>query len=929
MKKSKILSIVLGIALILVMALSLFACKEKCTSHVDENGDNKCDKCGAEIITNKENGNNDEDKDTYTFTLKDQNAGGVKGASVQVYVNGRAGDVKVTNAQGVVEFKVAKDVVLVQVKVTAIDDPVYRMNFDRTYTIDENGKSLVCNDVIKQDKFVITVIDTNGDAVVGARVQLCSGGTCKPPVTTNESGQATVYASGDNSDAYISFNSLPDGYALQNGGKYNDGLEEDYAHYTNFNSDKTIEIVVDKLSKTIVTVDGHFISATCADIQIDMYDKKTGALAASEITNAEGVAEFLLPQGDYYFKAYHKDNDPTYRWLRSFEGYQDVTSENEITYFVQSDEVEYVITANSDSSDLDFSGMGVRFLSRLYEEVATGYFDESGVATVSAPYDKYLVEVTGLKSNAYADIIEIEKNGVLNHSVNVVEGASVGSAYSTPKYLFYGRNSVQNLAVGRILQCKVMNPQNAILSIDKKVKVIIGNDEYTAQNGKVSANLGTEEEVSFTIEALEDIKDWSIEIIFMGSQYSPIEIAGNTIDTTGEEIVANLVNGKSYYTFIAPLNASTFTLSSSDNVKIFIDGMEQSSVAVEGGTVIPFFVVGEGNVSFNVAYQDKLVDYRVVVDKEGAIPEGIEVNLLYHNEVIATATTDKGGNALFEGVKEYADGYVKAVIADENIPSGYARFSDVADGATFSYEEGFGYATAYNLMLIRNGSQNAPYKWSSDGAGRMPLKIVAEIGEGATLYYDFLTMRTAETYYVYVMGDVSLFMYVNDGNGINIVSPLAMGAYDSAKNVTYMEVPVNQPVVIAVSSLTFSQATLTLRCSTVVPDFSAGIDYDNELGTQEEPFALTFGEEITTPDFVEQTDETLGIYEYYYAYTATADGTITVMTDSEDIAIELNDMGVYENTFTVTAGDRVVIIAYAPWDAEDGLAGVSFTAVIE
>ena len=90
MKKSRILTLVLTIALVAVMAISLFACNDKCTEHVDEDNDFKCDNCG-EKISNDNNGGDtttDDGKEEYTFILRDTDLNPVEGASVMVNVNG-------------------------------------------------------------------------------------------------------------------------------------------------------------------------------------------------------------------------------------------------------------------------------------------------------------------------------------------------------------------------------------------------------------------------------------------------------------------------------------------------------------------------------------------------------------------------------------------------------------------------------------------------------------------------------------------------------------------------------------------------------------------------------------------------------------------------------------------------------------------------
>ncbi len=67
MKKPLKLSAI--ILCLIVTVLALVACNEECTSHVDENGDLKCDNCGADISTNDDG----DDEDDVTCSHVDTN----------------------------------------------------------------------------------------------------------------------------------------------------------------------------------------------------------------------------------------------------------------------------------------------------------------------------------------------------------------------------------------------------------------------------------------------------------------------------------------------------------------------------------------------------------------------------------------------------------------------------------------------------------------------------------------------------------------------------------------------------------------------------------------------------------------------------------------------------------------------------------------
>ena len=470
MKKSRILSLILAVMLILVMSVTLIACNEECTEHIDENGDLKCDNCEADMGTddgNGDGGNTDTpaNTETYTFTVKDQNGNGVPGVTIEFTVNGKNPVSTTTNDNGVATANLAKDALLVQAEI---------MDHDNKYIIDDYGpftyedtKSFVYDEVITQNEFVITVVDNAGAPVPGASVQLCFGDICKTPKMTSKTGKATILATEDVANAYVSINSLPSGYSLQNGGKFNDGIISDYAKYTNFNANNEIQIVVDKLNVVTVTV-GDLFGSYIKDIKIDIYNASNDVLVATLVTNEQGKAEFILPVGDYYFKASHNGNDPRYAWVRHEEGLQEIDSNSISTTFAVKSVITYTFNATRSTNKYGFEGVGIKFFNKLFEEVsfldlnenevvyANATFDSNGVATVNAPYDAYYAEVYGIESTGHADLITLQKDGKTTYDVAIIDDEIAGTTQN-PIVLHYGTNGGHDMQAGDILTFKVFS----------------------------------------------------------------------------------------------------------------------------------------------------------------------------------------------------------------------------------------------------------------------------------------------------------------------------------------------------------------------------------------------------------------------------------------------------------------------------------------
>ena len=533
MKKSKILSIILGIALVIVMVASLVACNDTCTEHVDENGDLKCDNCEADMPSTDEGNGGDggtttpSEKDTYTFTLKDQNNAGVPNVEVQVLVDGTAGEIKATDTNGSVSFAVKKDAVLVQVTILEWND-LYVNDLDSETISFINTKNLVINDIVKRTEYVITVVDNLGSAVEGAQVQLCFGTVCKTPKMTSKTGKASILATEDASNAYVSINSLPNGYALQNGGIINDGSQENYTKYTNWEG-SSIKIVVDKLNVITITAE-ELMGSLCKDIKISIYNSADNSYVTSAITGVDGSAQFILPVGKYYFVASHKDNDPTYTWLRHEEGMQEINGSTIRTTFIKQDIVTYTFNVSRTDTDASVDGLTIQLLDMLYETVSVDSQGEStwaqadvadGVATIKAPYGAYYVKVLGLSDNSYCPIMKIEKADGLTHNVVITDNVVVGTL-NNPITLGYGSTDGIDIANNGVVHFSLANPNGATLQIAANVKVIVNNQEYTPVDGIVTAPLGNDD-VIIELVALEDIQGWSwgIEVLLEGTILSP------------------------------------------------------------------------------------------------------------------------------------------------------------------------------------------------------------------------------------------------------------------------------------------------------------------------------------------------------------------------------------------------------------------------
>ena len=952
MKKSKILSIILGIALVIVMVASLVACNDTCTEHVDENGDLKCDNCEANMPSPDEGNGGDggtttpSEKDTYTFTLKDQNNAGVPNVEVQVLVDGTAGEIKATDTNGSVSFAVKKDAVLVQVTILEWNDLYVNDLASETISF-INTKNLVINDIVKRTEYVITVVDNLGSAVEGAQVQLCFGTVCKTPKMTSKTGKASILATEDASNAYVSINSLPNGYALQNGGIINDGSQENYTKYTNWEG-SSIKIVVDKLNVVTITAGGlsEDNGERFKDIKIDIFTQND-ILVASEITDENGKVEFILPVGNYSFSAVHKDNNPMYTWEYASDEKVNITSNKVFTSIVFHENLQYTFNVSRTNAEASLEGLTVKLLNRLYEEE---YVDSSyswaeaevvdGVATITAPYDTHYVTVVGLESG-YCPIFIIEKNGDLIHDIIIDDSLTAGSV-NAPINLVYGYNGDYNMAMGDTKFFKLINPKSASLVAYGNVRIVVNSVEYTAVDGEVVAPLGNSEEVLVEINALEDLYYFGFNVNLEGSKDAPIKIAESSLTDGNIEVDVDLSLGARYYEF-SSTSAATLTITSNDDVIFYIDDLKKnkSEIDVDGYALIK--VVGEGNATINFNYAERFLKYEVRVSQENDLADGIIVNIVYNGDVVAEAVS-VNGLAVFENLKAYPIYNIFATVEEENIPLGYVATEKYAiftcepyNNAETGMDEDV-YNAAYVFELIRDGSQNAPYLWHKEGIYGMPTEIGVEISAGQTLHYEFFGqtqgVRPPE-YFIYVMGNVNVKLYKDiDNDGEIDFDSFDIATFDATKNATWISAPNGYKAIIAVSST--EDATLTLKCKEgYVPDMSSGEEEAPAAdGSQQFPFELVAGEN-TTPEFIYATAPgEPEVNSYHYTYTATAVCTITIDDSAADVyVLTVNESGtivgeaMYEGPITLEAGEVLLISVLnpsRPLSAE----GVTFTVSI-
>lgn len=177
-----ILSLLLIIAMLTTLA-SLTACKKDS----DDNEEN-------ENTNNDDNQTNETKKDTYTVTIVDGDNNPVEGVSL-VISDGKTYPQATTDAEG--KASVALDDQAIGVMISKLPDGYVKpekVNTQYHALFQSGAKDLTVRiekEVSNKVEYTVTVVDQDGNPVVGMNVQLCYGSTCLPAEPTDDFGEVT------------------------------------------------------------------------------------------------------------------------------------------------------------------------------------------------------------------------------------------------------------------------------------------------------------------------------------------------------------------------------------------------------------------------------------------------------------------------------------------------------------------------------------------------------------------------------------------------------------------------------------------------------------------------------------------------------------------------------------------------------------------
>lgn len=153
-----------------------------------------------------------ETKVSYVVTVVDEAGNPVSGAVVSFTAKGGSPIPFPTDAEGKASYKTAKEITAA---VTAVPSGYEYAKLNQKIDFDQDGKATITlTKKAEEAPYVIKVVDQNGNAVEGVKVQMCDdAGLCLVPTATNEEGIATYkYQEGN---FHVLLNTLVDGYTVE------------------------------------------------------------------------------------------------------------------------------------------------------------------------------------------------------------------------------------------------------------------------------------------------------------------------------------------------------------------------------------------------------------------------------------------------------------------------------------------------------------------------------------------------------------------------------------------------------------------------------------------------------------------------------------------------------------------------------------------
>ena len=481
----KISVLLLAISLVMLLVLAFSACDS------GDNGDNG----GSNVPPVSTD-------TTYTIKVVDKNGEGIEGVNLQLCHDGGCVMPKNTDGNGYVVYTISSGAKGTKVQINSV--PNDKLILPSDYIYFEDGKTSITI-TLEEDtsvKYIIKVLDHNGNPISGVNLQLCHDGGCIMPKNTNENGEAIYTVQSALAGPKVQLNSVPQGFPMSN----------DYFYFLAGSTEITIELTSTETYKVYAKDDSE---NAIAGAKIELYKKADNTLVEAIITTSDGVAEFTVPSGEYYAIITHVNGALTFFEEGNEDGKHSFNDEKEFTaIFTRSSEAISYELVVKDGTGSTLANVEIKvYDAQSYELLKTVSTDSDGKASFELVNGNYIAVAT-VEDTKNANAVIFEKDNLASGEITV-RNVSAGSA-KTNAIIVVGILEEGTIASGKNIWYYAPNAQGKFIVIEGEgVKVTYNNQTYTAENGTVEIEvteesghayfkLTTTEETSVTIRIAEN-----------------------------------------------------------------------------------------------------------------------------------------------------------------------------------------------------------------------------------------------------------------------------------------------------------------------------------------------------------------------------------------------------------------------------------------
>ena len=233
MNFKKIFSVLLVLSLVLSLGMLITSCggDDSCTDHVDNDSNGKCDTCGADV-----GGDANDDKTEYSVIVMDVNNRAIPDVVLTLSTRNYTSSQITTNSDGKATASL-KAVGYVKANIISVPEG-YLVSTTEMQFEDDKTTLVISLAADTRVAHTITLVDNNGNAISGVLVQICEGGVCQTPVTTDANGKAVIRFNPSGEELKARVLNLPTGYE-----RPGDVDDEGYIHVSAGTTEITLTLI--------------------------------------------------------------------------------------------------------------------------------------------------------------------------------------------------------------------------------------------------------------------------------------------------------------------------------------------------------------------------------------------------------------------------------------------------------------------------------------------------------------------------------------------------------------------------------------------------------------------------------------------------------------------------------------------------------------